>query len=113
MHFFLIESQVPAETMKLIKAASVMMQDMISATHLRVLMDYLHAVYYETKACGNATADSMGTYWDLEPGQALHFNNWRTHGDSGLGSSEHERVTMDLRCFSEMKVPFSFRDSYE
>merc|ERR1712125_206510 len=35
------------------------------------------------------------------------------HGDSGLGSSESDRVTMDLRCFSETQVPAGFSDSYD
>merc|ERR1711972_1097668 len=27
--------------------------------------------------------------------------------------ADYDRVTMDLRCFSEQKVPFGFRDSYD
>jgi len=112
-HFQTIESSIPVETMKLVNAASVMYLEMVSATHMRVLQDYLHVIYYATKACGNASEDSVATYWDLEPGQALHFNNWRVHSDSELGTADYDRVTMDLRCFSEQKVPLGFRDSYD
>merc|ERR1712087_1351 len=63
--------------------------------------------------CGNDSSEMLGSYWDLSPGEALYFNNWRVHGGSGVGSAEHDRITIDLRCFSEMDVPFPFRDSYD
>merc|ERR1712222_66520 len=70
-------------------------------------------MYYLSTACSRDAPEMRGSYWDLQPGQALYFNNWRVHGDSGLGSSEYDRVTMDLRCFSESKVPIAFSDSYD
>jgi len=97
----------------LLKSAIVMYEEKTTITHVRVFQDYLHATYYETTKCGGDLSNSAGSYWDLEPGQALYFNNWRVHGDSGLGSAEHDRVTMDLRCFSETKVPAVFSDSYD
>merc|ERR1712061_988639 len=32
---------------------------------------------------------------------------------SEMGSAEQDRVTMDLRCYSDMRVPYPFVDSYE
>merc|ERR1712217_877642 len=91
----------------------VMYEEKTIITHVRVFQDYLHAMYYATTQCGSTASKAPGSYWALEPGQALYFNNWRVHGDSGLGSSEYDRVTMDLRCFSETKVPTAFADSYD
>lgn len=112
-HFSSMESLLPTATMTLVKAAIVMYEDKTSITHLRVFQDYLHAMYYATTKCGADAAPMPGTYWDLEPGQALYFNNYRVHGDSGLGAPEYDRVTMDLRCYSESKVPATFSDSYD
>merc|ERR1712050_787625 len=112
-HFRAVEPSLAADTMMLVRAAVVMYEQKSSITHLRVFQDYLHAMYYATTKCGSTASKAPGSYWDLEPGQALYFNNWRVHGDSGLGSSEYDRVTMDLRCFSETKVPTAFSDSYD
>merc|ERR1712217_257287 len=112
-HFRTMEPSLAADTMMLVRAAVVMYEEQSSITHLRVFQDYLHAMYYATTQCGSTASKAPGSYWALEPGQALYFNNWRVHGDSGLGSSEYDRVTMDLRCFSETKVPTAFADSYD
>jgi len=112
-HFRSLSASLPEETMDLVKAALVMYEEKASVTHLRVYQDYLHAMYYLSTTCGRDAPEMRGSYWDLQPGQALYFNNWRVHGDSELGSAEQDRVTMDLRCYSEMQVPYPFVDSYE
>jgi len=112
-HFRSLSESLPTEVMDLVKAALVMYEEKASMTHLRVYQDYLHAMYYLSTACGRDAPEMRGSYWDLQPGQALYFNNWRVHGDSELGSAEQDRVTMDLRCYSDMQVPYPFADSYE
>lgn len=72
----------------------------------RSLMDWLTAAYWRQQACGpNATAGD-GTWWRLEPGDALFFNNWRAHSDTGLGRGTKDRVSLDLRCYGPMDVPW-------
>merc|ERR1712190_8845 len=114
VHYFRsIEASIPVEMMNLVKAACLMYEELISPVHMRVIQDYLHAVYYLSKECGSGSASKAGNYWNLEPGEALYFNNWRVHGDSGLGSAEHDRVTMDLRCYSDATIPTAFDDSWD
>merc|ERR1712190_532581 len=114
VHYFRsIEASIPVEMMNLVKAACLMYEELISPVQMRVIQDYLHAVYYLSKECGAGSSSKAGNYWNLEPGEALYFNNWRVHGDSELGSAEQDRVTMDLRCYSDAKIPYPFVDSYE
>ena len=80
----------------------------------RSFMDYLTARYWWAKSChGDGDWGGHGTWWELEPGQALHFNNWRAHSDNGFGNAAKQRVTMDLRCYSKHVVPFPFRNDGE
>lgn len=74
----------------------------------RVAMDYLTSLYWRERSCANATYAGRGTHWRLKPGQALLFNNWRAHSDSGFGTAEKIRVSLDLRCLSEYTVPRPF-----
>ena len=48
-----------------------------------------------------------------QPGEALFFNNYRVHSDHRFGTQEHDRHTIDLRCFSKENVPFPFKDETE
>lgn len=100
-----------------------------SSAEVRVLMDFLNAMLWKHQACRHAdgrqsarpdggTTGGRGTAWDLKPGQALFFNNWRAHGDheassEGDDGALEDRVTIDLRCFSQMRLPPSARDAYE
>ena len=99
---------------------------------LRGLMDWMTNAFWASKACrerrvrgrqlrsqreGPTTQNSAfggtGHFWSLQPGMALHFNNWRAHGDSGLHPSNRSRSTIDLRCFSKMSLPPGFNSSIE
>lgn len=66
--------------------------------------NYLVCKYFE-KTYGSPENHSPGYYWDLEPGQALFFDNYQPHGDSTLPLSSHERLTIDLRCYSKVEYP--------
>lgn len=65
---------------------------------------YLQCKYYE-KAYASPEKHNSGYYWDLKPGEAVFFDNYKFHGDSRLPLSEHDRVTIDLRCYSKVKYP--------
>mmetsp|Transcript_10534 Transcript_10534/g.15901 ORF Transcript_10534/g.15901 Transcript_10534/m.15901 type:complete len:512 (+) Transcript_10534:84-1619(+) len=79
----------------------------------RTIMDYTDNVYLWATECMNKKISNNGTFWNLEPGQAIHFNNWRMHSDNGLGTDEYKRVTMDLRCYSEIKPPFPYSKYFD
>jgi hypothetical protein len=66
--------------------------------------NYLICKYFE-KTYGAPENYSPGYYWDLKPGQALFFDNYQPHGDSTLPLSSHERLTIDLRCYSKVEYP--------
>jgi len=86
---------------------------LIPESRRRTMMDYVNSVFFGTLACHGARDLGNGTYWELEPGEALHFNNWRLHSDHAFGRHLQPRVTADLRCFSPMVVPWPFRDMGE
>ena len=90
--------------------AALLAVKVVSFDKLYSLLQYSWAVYNAMKNCPNEEASSMGTFWELEPGEALFFNNWRVHSDHHFGSSEHERHTLDLRCYSKIETPFPFAD---
>ncbi len=77
---------------------------MITAFDHTGARNYLVCKYFE-KVYGSPENHSPGYYWDLKPGQALFFDNYRPHGDSTLPLSSQERLTIDLRCYSKVKYP--------
>jgi hypothetical protein len=83
-------------------------QDLVPINNVRLITDYLYAKYMAFISCPPLFYGGNATYWNLEPGEALYFNNYRAHSDQGLGSFEHPRITMDLRCFSKIKLPWPF-----
>eukprot|EP00820_Chromera_velia_P019295 Cvel_7093.t1-p1 / transcript=Cvel_7093.t1 / gene=Cvel_7093 / organism=Chromera_velia_CCMP2878 / gene_product=hypothetical protein / transcript_product=hypothetical protein / location=Cvel_scaffold363:47250-47882(-) / protein_length=211 / sequence_SO=supercontig / SO=protein_coding / is_pseudo=false len=75
-------------------------------------MDFVVAAYWATEACGDPkyARGGQGTIWETKPGQALILNNWRAHGDNPevppeVKEKDGLRVSIDLRCFSKMKLP--------
>lgn len=89
-------------------------------TNLRpALRNFLFCLYLMEKSCPDPSKwGGIGTYWELDVGQALYFNNWRVHSDSGLMdlphvSDEQSRVSLDLRCYSEVPVPWPFHSDWE
>jgi hypothetical protein len=74
------------------------------------LLHFAWAVFYAMENCPNEDKKSMGTYWELQPGESLFFNNWRVHSDHRFGNSDIERHTLDLRCYSKVEMPFPFAD---
>ena len=52
-------------------------------------MDYVTALHWRQRACREAPA--WGTWWRLAPGEALFFNNWRAHSDTGFGTGGGRR----------------------
>jgi len=64
---------------------------------------YIHTLYLQGKFCGNEEK-VYGSYWELNPGQGLIFNDFKAHGDSTLPVSNSDRVAVSLRCFSETKT---------
>lgn len=78
--------------------------------HFFALYHFGWAVYYAMQSCQDESKNSFGTFWELEPGEALNFNNWRMHSDHGFGRSDNERHTLDLRCASKVNTPFPFTD---
>ncbi|GAB5366286.1 hypothetical protein AAMO2058_001131000 [Amorphochlora amoebiformis] len=65
---------------------------------------YQFARYIEQKYC-NLPWKIPGVYWNLEPGQAVFFNNYVPHGDCTLPKSSRDRFTIDLRMFSKDYYP--------
>lgn len=65
---------------------------------------YLLCKYFE-KIYAAPDKQSPGYYWDLKPGQAVFFDNYQPHGDSTLPLSSHERMTIDLRCYTKVEYP--------
>jgi hypothetical protein len=107
--------ELAPDSAKLVHAAAIAFKDrLVAFHHLRLLQDYLHAMYYyASQQCSSSSSSEVGTYWELQPGQALHFNNWRVHADNELGTDDNERVTIDLRCWSKMEIPFPFRNEFD
>jgi len=81
--------------------------------HLRVTMVFLTAFYYAARSCPTVDGGSRGTFWELEVGEALYFNNWRMHSDNEVGPRTVDRHTIDLRCTSAGHTPAPFLHEHE
>ncbi len=68
------------------------------------IRDYLLCKYWEKKYTADPS-DAEGYYYPCQPGDALVFDNYKAHGDGTLPPAEHERVTIDIRCFSRVEYP--------
>merc|ERR1712226_390357 len=55
-HFRSVEASIPVETMNLVKAACLMYEEFISPIHMRVIQDYLHAMYYLSTQCDSVSS---------------------------------------------------------
>ncbi|VAW71261.1 hypothetical protein MNBD_GAMMA12-3912 [hydrothermal vent metagenome] len=80
------------------------MTRMITTYDITGARNYLVCKYFE-KHYASRDDQNAGYYWDLEPGQALFFDNYQPHGDSTLPLSEHERLSIDLRCYTKVEYP--------
>ncbi len=80
------------------------MSRIITAYDIAGARGYLICKYYE-KIYAPPEKQSPGYYWDLKPGQAVFFDNYKPHGDGTLPLSSHERLTIDLRCYSKVEYP--------
>jgi len=92
----------------------------VMPTNLRpALRNFLLCNYLVQESCSEPSKfGGTGSYWDLEAGQALFFNNWRVHSDSGVMdlphvTDEHPRISLDLRCYSKVEVPWPFNSDWE
>lgn len=80
------------------------LKDMDFAEHEKsdrtfLLQGYLVALHW--RQLRNCTK-IHGHWWELDPGEALYFNNWRAHSDNGFGTSDKDRATIDVRCYGPM-----------
>lgn len=82
----------------------ICMSRIVSAYDVTGARNYLMCKYFE-KVYASPENHSPGYYWDLEPGQAVLFDNYKPHGDSTLPLSQYERMTIDLRCYSKVEYP--------
>ena len=69
------------------------------ALDFRHIQDYVTLCYWEHQACERADKGGHGSWWSLQAGEAIVFNNWRAHSDAYLGTIESPRYTLDMRCF--------------
>lgn len=75
--------------------------------------EYTSLVYWEHKACARADGGGNSSWWSLQPGDAVVFNNYRAHSDAGLGSVVHPRYSLDLRCFDKIQsIPWGEKYSW-
>lgn len=87
----------------------------VSASYERTAQDYMNAVDWMLDSCNESNPLSHnGTWWKLDAGDALYFNNWRAHSDNGLGESTKARVTIDMRCYGNYSyIPWPYTDEYQ
>lgn len=71
--------------------------------HSFFVQQYASLVYWEQKACARADGGGNSSWWSLNAGDAVVFNNYRAHSDHGFGSALHPRYTLDLRCFDKIQ----------
>lgn len=84
----------------------ICMSRMVTAFDVTGARNYLMCKYFENiYATQEKLSQSSGYYWDLQPGQAVFFDNYQPHADSTLPLSNHERMTIDLRCYSKVEYP--------
>jgi len=82
----------------------------ISQVDVPAARDFLLTKYWEKKYAKHPS-QAKGYFCNLQPGQAVVFDNYRPHGDTTLPLSGEDRVTIDLRCFSKVVYPDSaFKD---
>ena len=82
----------------------ICMSRMVTAYDITGARNYMMCKYFE-KTYASPENQSPGYYWDILPGQAVFFDNYQPHGDSTIPLSNHERMTIDLRCYSKVKYP--------
>lgn len=92
------------ERKKIDKFYYICISRVITAFDITGARNYLMCKYFE-KTYGTPETKSSGYFWDLEPGQAVFFDNYKLHGDSTLPLSNEERLTIDLRCYSKVEYP--------
>ena len=81
---------------------------------LQSVREYVTLVYWELQACSRQDKGGNSSWWSLNSGDAVVFNNYRAHSDAGLGSVDHARYTIDLRCFDKIeKIPFEQKYSWD
>ncbi|MFE9661488.1 hypothetical protein [Streptomyces sp. NPDC005955] len=84
------------------KALYLFQEGRLSEIDLPSVRDYLMAMYW---AKTYADTPSPGYYCDSRVGDALVFDNYRTHADSTLPRTSKDRLTIDLRCFNKVLYP--------
>jgi len=82
----------------------ICMARMVTTYDVTGARNFLMCKYFE-KNYASSEKQSPGYYWDLQPGQAVFFDNYQPHGDSTLPLSDYERMTIDLRCYSKVEYP--------
>jgi len=82
----------------------ICMSHLVTAYDVTGARIFLLCKYFE-KTYASPEKHSSGYYWDLQPGQAIFFDNYQPHGDSTLPLSQHERMSIDLRCYSKVEYP--------
>lgn len=82
----------------------ICMTRMVTTYDVTGARNFLMCKYFE-KTYGAPENHSPGYYWDIQPGQAVFFDNYQPHGDSTLPISDHERMTIDLRCYTKVEYP--------
>ncbi len=100
---FLQEYELDAdEKADIDKALYLFLDGNLSENHLPTVRDFLMAKYWEKKY---QDKPSPGYFCNSKVGDALFFDNYRAHADNTLPMSEQDRVTIDFRCFNEVKYP--------
>lgn len=84
----------------------------ITAFDITGARNYMMCKYFE-KVYASPENHSPGYYWDLKPGEAVFFDNYQPHADSTLPLSTHERMTIDLRCYSKVEYPDGMRSGVD